>query len=255
MDESIRKSRDYVVVKDNRLIQNVSRRKYELSALEQKVLAYIISLIKPQQNITQKPFNEYEIDIKHFCAVCGIDIKNGKNYINVKNAIKRLADNSFWLNEGDDELLFQWIVTPRIKKNSGKIIVKISDDVMPYLHGLHERFTQYELYQVLAMKNPHSIALYEFLKSYAHRQIITIAIVDLKKYLSLEDRYKEYKGFRRKVIEPSITEINKFTDLKIEWTPCKQGRSIVSITFNITKKDQWDGWAAYRKTIDMLDNN
>lgn len=83
-DEEIKieHSKEHLVVKDNRLIQNVTRRKYELSVLEQKVLGFIISMIKPPQDTTDGPVYKYEFDVRLFCKVCGIDFNNGKNYAN-----------------------------------------------------------------------------------------------------------------------------------------------------------------------------
>ena len=249
----IQVARNYKVVKDNKLIQDVTRKKYELSILEQKILGFIISMIKPPTPNSPFPCYQLEFDIRLFCKVCGIDFENGKNYQNIKIALKRLADNSFWIEEDDDELLFQWINTPRIKNKSGKDIIKISDDVMPYLYNLQEKFTSYELYQILALKGSHSIALYELFKSYLFRKSVKFSIDDIKKYLSLEDKYKEYKEFRRRVIEPSVKEINEYTDLQVEWEPIKKGRTYVGIHFKIKNKERWEGLAAYRKTISELD--
>lgn len=250
-DEKIKieHSKEHLVVKDNRLIQNVARRKYELSVLEQKVLGFIISMIKPPKDITDKPIYKYEFDVRLFCKVCGIDFNNGKNYANVKSALKRLADNSFWLDEGDSELYFQWINTPRIYKRSGKVTITISDEVMPYLYNLQERFTAYELYQILALKSPYSIAMYELFKSNAFKKEIRIGIMNLKKYLSLEDKYSAYKDLKKRVIEPSIKEINTFTDLDILWEPYRQGRGYTAVIFHISKKRRWEGLDAYRRTM------
>lgn len=246
---AIEKARENKVVKDNRLIQNVTRRKYELSVLEQKILGFIISLIKPPENITSEPQYKYEFDIRTFCKVCGIDCDNGKNYVNVKEALRKIADNSFWIDEGESELYFQWINTPRINKKSGKITIRISDEVMPYLWNLQERFTAYELYQILALKSSHSIAIYELLKSHAFKKKIIVGIDDLKKYLNVESKYKDYKDFRRKVIEQAIGEINQYTDLNISWNPIRNGRFYVAIEFNIAQKEQWAGYEAYRATM------
>ena len=103
----IQVARNYKVVKDNKLIQDVTRKKYELSILEQKILGFIISMIKPPTPNSPFPCYQLEFDIRLFCKVCGIDFENGKNYQNIKIALKRLADNSFWIEEDDDELLFQ----------------------------------------------------------------------------------------------------------------------------------------------------
>ena len=124
-------SRGFSVVKDNKLIQNVTRRKYELTVLVQKVLCFILSKIKPAENITSVPEYTYQFNIRDFCRVCGIDYDNGKNYKNVKAALDKLADNSFWLDYGEGEFRFQWIVTPDIRRGQGIIEVEIPKKVMP----------------------------------------------------------------------------------------------------------------------------
>ena len=76
----IQVARNYKVVKDNKLIQDVTRKKYELSILEQKILGFIISMIKPPTVSNPFPCYQLEFDIRLFCKVCGIDFENGKNY-------------------------------------------------------------------------------------------------------------------------------------------------------------------------------
>jgi plasmid replication initiation protein len=249
----IKQAREYKLVKDNKLIQSVAHRKYELSVLEQKVWGFILSTIKPPENSANQPMYRYDFDIRTFCKVCGIEVDSGKNYQNVKNALQKLADNSFWIEEGDTELLFQWITTPRITKKSGIVTVKISDDVMPYLYNLKQRFTSYEFYQILALKGSNSIALYELFKSYSFQEKKVLSIDEIKKYLSIGDKYKEYKAFRRKIIEPAIEEINEFTDLNVSWEPIKEGRCCVAIEFSITAKKQKECSQAYLRTMLELD--
>lgn len=251
--EAIERARENKVVKDNRLIQNVTRRKYELSLLEQKILGFIISLIKPPEDITSEPQYKYEFDIRTFCKVCGITLDSGKNYSNVKEALEKIADNSFWLDEGSKgKFYFQWIHSPRVIPKSGKITVHISEEVMPYLWNLQERFTAYELYQIMALKSTHSIAMYELLKSNAFKKKITVGIDELKKYLNIADKYQDYKDFRRKVIEQAVGEINQYTDLSIDWKPIKRGRYYVALEFSISQKEQWAGYEAYRATMAEL---
>lgn len=254
-DEEIKlkQSREYKIIKKNDIIQNVTKRKYELSMMEQKILGYIISMIKPMEITQKQPIYSYEFDILNFCQICGIDFKSGRNYENVRNGLKKLADNSFWIQDGDDELLFQWITTPRIRKKDGTIIVKISDDVMPYLCELQNNFTEYELYQILALKHSYSIGLYELMKSYAYRKHIVITIEEIKKYFSIENKYTEYKNFRRKIIEPAIEEINEYTDLNVQWQPVRKGRNYHAIEFYISSKPQTQKNNAYIKVINALD--
>ena len=243
-------NRGYSVVKDNKLIQNVTRRKYELSVLEQKVLCFILSKIKPAEDITSEPEYTYQFNIRDFCRVCGIDYDNGKNYKNVKAALDKLADNSFWLDYGEGEFRFQWIVTPDIRKGQGVIEVEIPKKVMPYLWNLSEKFTAYQLYNILALKSSYSIMLYELFKSYAWKKTIVLSLDDLRKYLGLDEtKYKEYKALRRAVIERSIAEIEKYTDLRITFEPVRKGRYYVALEFHIKVVEGDENIESYRRAM------
>lgn len=243
-------SRSFSVVKDNKLIQNVTRRKYELTVLEQKVLCFILSKIKPAENIASLPEYTYQFNIRDFCRVCGIDYDNGKNYKNVKTALDKLADNSFWLDYGEGEFRFQWIVTPDIRRGQGVIEVEIPRKVMPYLWNLSEKFTAYQLYNILALKSSYSIMLYELLKSYAWKKNLTLSIEDLRRYLGIgQDKYREYKVFRRAVIDRSIAEIEKYTDLRVTYEPVRNGRYCVAMEFHIRTAEGAETWESYRRAM------
>ena len=243
-------NREYPVVKDNKLIQNVTRRKHELTVLEQKVLCYILSKIKPAENIASVPDYTYQFEIREFCRVCGIDCDNGKNYRNVKAALDKLADNAFWLDYGEGEFRFQWITTPDIRRGQGLIEVEIPKKVMPFLYNLSEKFTSFQLYNILALKSTYSIMLYELFKSYAYKGDIVLGIDDLKKYMGITgEKYKEYKAFRRAVIEKSIREIEKYTDVRVTFDPVRKGRYVTAIEFHIRVTKGAENWESYVRAM------
>lgn len=228
-------SQEYKVFKHNSIIQNVVKRKNMLSSLEQKILNYIISQIKPNQKVTD---NEFVFDMRLFSEICGADYDIGKNYINYKIALENLASNGFWLRDGQKKIYFQWIVTPIINFGTSKIIVTISDKVMPYLCDLATNFTSYELNQILKLNSSYSVAMYELLKSYEYQKLIKLSVTELKSLLGCEDKYKEYKDLRRNVIEIAINEINQKTNISVEWTPKRDGRNYTDIEFIIKEKDE-----------------
>lgn len=248
---ALRGEQSLVVSKDNRLIQNLVRRKYELSVTEQKVLCFILSKIEPPKgDIVEKPVYTYTFNIQHFCKVCGIDYTSGGNYQYIKTALDRLADNSFWLDYGDGEFRFQWIVTPDIQKGNGVIEVEIPKKVMPYLYNLSEKFTSYQLFNVLALKSSYSIMLYELFKSWAYKGTFTVEIAALRGYLSLDEgKYKDYRDFRRVVLERSIREIEEYTDIRVKFSPIRNGRSYSAIEFNVTVLKGLEGAEANRKAL------
>jgi len=251
-EQRIEHAREQLVVKDNKLLQTVTRRKYELKAQEQKIVGYLISLIKPEDENKTPPYI-YTVDISNFCDVCGIDRTNGGNIQAVKNAIAELSDKRFWLDYGEGELLFRWISTADIKKGSTQINVEISTQVFPYLVGLKEKFLQYELWQILPLKSTYSIALYEFLKSYAYKKHIIVSLVQLRSYLGIEEnKYKDFKNFKQKVLNMARKEINELTDLEIEWHGIRNGRFYTQIQFDIRTKERFEAYEAYRRSRAIL---
>ena len=88
--------RNNTVIKANELIQ---KSRFSLSLQQQKVVLYLISQITP----FDEDFKLYEFSIVEFCKVCGIDYDSGKNYADLKAAIKEIADKSVWIKTEDDE--------------------------------------------------------------------------------------------------------------------------------------------------------
>ena len=232
----IKKSKGYLVVKSNDLIQ---RNRFELSLPEQKTVAYICSMIQPMQTEESGFQLEYEFKIREYCKICGIDYDNGKNYQDIKATLKKLRDKSMWLTLPDgSETTVGWLAKATTNKKSGIAHIKLDEDMVPYLFDLKQKFTQYQLYNVLGMKSAFSVRIYELMKSYSFRHTITFELDELKKLLMVEDvkSYNRFPDFRRKVLEKAQLEINELTDINIEFEPIKTGRKVTSIKFIIEEK-------------------
>jgi len=224
--------RDYKVVKANEIVQKA---RYDLNITELKAFAYILSKIKPND----KEGIEYVISVKEYCQVCGIDYKNGGNYQYIKSTLKGLRDKSFWLvDETGKESTVGWLGKVRLDKGSGKITVKLDEDIQKYVIGIFDNYTQYSLLSTLPMKSSYSFRIYELLKSYAFVKSHTFDIDDLKSKLGANN-YVNFKDFRKKVIEVAVREINEFTDLEVEWQPITKGKKVLQVKFDIKQRDTW----------------
>ena len=58
----------------------------------------------------------------------------------------------------------------------------------------------------------------------------------LKEYLNCQEKYAVFKDFRKWVLDPSLKEINNYSDLFITYTTEKNGRKIEKVVFSIAKK-------------------
>lgn len=242
----ISKQRDYKVVKANEIVQKA---RYDLNITELKAFAYILSKIKP--NDTEGM--EYTFTIKDYCQVLGIDYKNGGNYNYIKTTLKNLRDKSFWLlDEKGQEVTVGWLSKVKINKGSGKIIVKLDEDIQKYVLGLFDNYTQYSLLSTLPMKSSYSFRIYELLKSYAFTKSHEFDIDDLKSKLGAT-HYENFKDFRKKVIEVAVKEINEYTDIEVSWEPVNKGRKVIAVKFYIKQKDTWGQYVASSRAVNQIE--
>ena len=241
----ITKQRSYSIVKTNDLIRKA---RYDLNITELKILAYIISKVKPQDLTVQ----EYIFSIKEFCMVCGIDHTNSNNYKYIKKTLKELRDKSFWIEENGTEVLVGWLQKARISQGSRKVAVKLDEDLQKYIIGLFDNFTEYQLLSTLPMKSKYSFRMFEILKSYAFMGNHVFDINELKKKLSAE-KYENFKDFRRFILDRATEEINLYTDIEISWKPVYAGRKVIQVEFKIRQKDNYEQVITERSVIEEID--
>lgn len=224
------------VVKANELIQ---KSRFNLSLQQQKIVLYLISQITPYD----EEFKLYEFSIAEFCKVCGIDEGNGKNYIDLKQSIKDIADKSLWITIEDEETLLRWIEKPYINRNSGTIKIRLDEDMKPFLLQLKENFTKYELFWTLHFRSKYTIRLYELIKSIHFRELEVYKrryeLEELKRLLGAE-KYKTYQSFKVRVLIPAVNEINSYSDKNIGYEVIKRSRAVVGIEFTISTKETFD---------------
>lgn len=222
------------VVKANDLIQNS---RFNLTLQQQKIVLYLISQIRPED----KEFKLYEFSIGEFCKVCGIDETSGKNYKDLKAAIKEIADKSLWVEtETGEETLLRWIEKPYINKKNGLIKIRLDEDMKPFLLQLKKNFTKYELLWTLHFKSKYTIRLYELVKS-----IHSYDLVEYKRIFTLDklrtllgaENYTTWQTFKARALEPAINEINNYSDKLVSYQVIKKGRSVDKIELTVASRD------------------
>jgi len=223
----------FTVVKANVLIQNSY---FDMSALQQRLMLFIISKIQ-QAGVE---YDSCEFTVTEFCEIVQIDRKSGENYMRIKKAVNEIANASVLIkNEHGVETLVHWIEKPYIDQRSGRIKVRLDQDIKPFLLNLKKNFTQCKLYYIMNLKSKYSIRLYELLKSYFYNPnepfAWTFWLPQFKEQLSAQN-YTTFNDFKRRCLIPAVEDINKCTDLTVQWYPEKRGRSIIGITFVYKKK-------------------
>jgi len=250
----------YEVAWSNDFIRRVPPVK--LTEQEAKIVYYMASKIQP----SDKNFRTITMRLDELCRTCGLDTRQGKNYSDLKNSLKKLSDKSAWykgiFSGRRKEWLVRWIDTYEIEEGTGEIKATFSLGMEPFLLNLFERghFTKSKLLNFMALKSKYSQRLYEILKSYTYsntdmgyKEVEHIFdILELKKMLNAE-QYGPFKDFRVRVLEIAEKQINEYTDINVKITPIKRGRLTTKIQFHIQLKQPIGRMVADKAAEDLLD--
>jgi len=97
---------------------------------------------------------------------------------------------------------------------------------------------------VMKLRGKYAVTLYEILEAYANRENKScVATIDeVRGWLKVpeEASYKEWRAFRRRVIEPAIAEINAHADeagFSVEYEAIREGKAFTKIKFTVKKTD------------------
>ncbi|MVN79221.1 RepB family plasmid replication initiator protein [Hymenobacter sp. HMF4947] len=118
------------------------------------------------------------------------------------------------------------------------LIATFGKAVTPYLVNLAGNFALADVDELLAIKSNSSQRLYWLMRAWQFKSPHTISVEQLKELTAASDHYKEYSDFRRKVLKPSVAELNELS-FDITYTERRQrGRAVTDITFNINRKSK-----------------
>ncbi len=245
--------RNMKVYKADKLIQ---RARYELTITEQRFVLYVMSKIKPEDT----PECEYVINLRDFQFVCGTE--DHDSYTHIKQWLKHLADKSWWLLTGNEEVLVRWFNKIKITKDSGIVTVRFDEDMFPFAFKLAEQmrstgstYTSYMYRYILPMRSTYSVRLYELIKSYQKNNTKWEFDIDELKHLLDCERYVRYPDFRRFILNTATEEINKYTDTNVEYHTIQKGRKVIGIVFEFKEKSMKELIKAHHAELTELDGN
>lgn len=224
MNQNKKKDNCELVVKSNNLIEA----KYNLTLNEQKILMHSVSKI----DRNKEKFNLVQTEVRDFARLIGTTTDR---YVEFRELVKSLRSKELiFINEEGKEIITGWLSSISYE-GDGVIELEFSEKLAPELLKLREKFTKYQLQNILYMKNKHSIRIYELLKQYEKIGKRKFEYFELRNLLGLKNEYKRKHDFEKKVIEPAKKEINAQTDITIDYTKIRKGRSIIGYNFTIER--------------------
>ncbi len=226
MAKQITEQGKQLVVQSNPLVNA----QYKLDLIEQKVLRYIISMIRPHDDTLEKNF--YRVRIEELQEYLGWNPKSGELFQYIKRVADRLKATTIKIIKTHTTIVTSWIASYEYPKNLGWIEFEFSSKLETELLQLKEQFTQYYLKNVSKLKSRYSIRLYELLRQYLSAGERKESMANLRTMIGIEaNEYKEFRDFKRRILEPSYKEIIQKTDIDFDWKPVKEARKVVGVLF------------------------
>lgn len=215
------------VTKANNLIEA----RYRLSLNEKKLILLYISYL----SFGEEDFPVIKIRVADIQRIFGIS--NRKFHQELRDTLKRLRGRVVEIPKEDGGYLITgWIASAEYIPEKGEVEIVLDPKLKPYLLKLKKEFTTYALKNVLKLKSTYSVRIYELLKQYEKIGKRVISLEALKSMLKIENEYKSYRDFRRRVLLPAYKELKEKTDIYFEYKERKHGRKVIALEFFIYKK-------------------
>lgn len=207
---------------------------YDLSARELKIMDFLISRIKPDD----EKFNVIHTSLYEVAQV--LDLKrSGQTYNQIAENIRELRRKEVKIlghgEKGRSITVTGWISEPTFHEN-GQVEILISEKFMPFLLDLRNtgNYTQHLLFDTVKLDSKYSIRLYKLMREANKDKGRTCPVLksspdELKVLLSAPDSYN-WSQLRQNVLEKAIDEINLLIDdMDLQLNVGKRGRVVTHV--------------------------
>ena len=228
-----------LVVKDNALI-NAS---YNLELTEQRlIMLAIMNARESGQGITAD--SKLEIHANDYAKLFNVSID--ASYKALKEAVSNIFNRQFsyaaeYKKTGKTGIVrSRWVSRIFYVDDLALLEITFAPDVVPLITRLEEHFTSYQAKQVAHLTSKYATRLYELL--IAWRDVGKVAQIEISEFRNrlglLDSEYTAMSDFKKRVLEPSIKQINKHTDITVTYEQHKKGRIISGFSFKFKQKQQ-----------------
>ncbi|MFX8860202.1 replication initiation protein RepM [Acinetobacter baumannii] len=228
-----------LVVKDNALI-NAS---YNLELTEQRlIMLAIINARESGQGITAD--SKLEIHASDYAKL--FNVSADASYKALREAVNNIFNRQFsytaeYKKTGKVGIVrSRWVSRIFYVDDLALLEITFAPDVVPLITRLEEHFTKYEAKQVAHLTSKYATRLYELL--IAWREVGKVPQIELSEFRNrlglLDSEYTAMSDFKKRVLEPSIKQINEHTDITVTYEQHKKGRIISGFSFKFKQKKQ-----------------
>lgn len=227
------KDKKLTVVKSNELVEA----SYRLSLGEKRLLLACIAKLDSKGTRYAKK-DGITIKAQEFSQLFNIKTNNG--YRDLEAAAENLFERRISFDNKNHKIKYvsRWAGDIDYNYGEGSVTIHFSRRILPFITQLKGQFTKYQLEKIAGLTSAHAIRIYEICLQYLKIGSRDIEVDKLKKTLGVEELYSEFKDFNKRVLKPSVEQINKQTDLRIQINPIRKMRKVVALKIDIRAKEK-----------------
>ncbi len=222
-----------IVIKSNEIVEA----SYRLSLQEQRIILFMASKIQKDD----EDFKPVKLSIDEFVTL--LKLKGKSKYKEMEEIASKLRRRELIINKPNSKLRISWLSSEEYFYGQGYADLCFDPKLKPYLLQIKERFTKFQLRDVIRLKHLYSIRFYELLKQYEAIGWRYFDLEELKKILGIgSDEYKLYAHFKDKVLKPVKKEFDlKYSERELDFTfeyeEKKASRKVTGLKFEISKPE------------------
>lgn len=200
-----------------------------LKGLEIKVFDNLVSCID-----TMHPKTTIKLTKSELAKAIGMQSDN--NYTYVKQSLKALLNETWSFTTSEYQEYRHFLERVRWYYNEDMVEVEFHKDILPMLVDLKTNFLVFSPFDLNYLKSRYTMILYKYILSYIKQYKTTdfeVPYEELKKVLNVSKKYKLYSDFKKRVLDPFVSEVNnsKCLPYLVMYSNVIGNRKVVAIRF------------------------
>lgn len=227
-------NKDYYVVSANDLIKG----RQKMTLREAQLLFIAISQVVYED----KDFKTYTTTVPELATFLGIDEQS--LYRDLKTICKSLCQQVVEVQIGGEKAKNKWKIFGWVQSaeyDNGKLTLRLSDDIKPYLLELEQYYSQNLLGTLMTFRSYYAVRLYQYLVADANAKNIeewTFSCDELRELFQVDKKkaYTRNYNLVNKTIKPALAELNA-SDYAYIWNykehkAQKRGNPLIGVSFS-----------------------
>ena len=191
----------------------------------------LVALLASKVRVEDADFHIYEIPVNEILHNHG-----GRIYKEIEAVVDNVISRVITIRNDDGWEKYTVFNECEFIRSKGILRIGFHPKLKPHYLNLKKNFTEYSLMEFLLLPSVYSQRLFEILKSWNNLPEVTIQISELHEMIFTPDYCrKNFREFRRWVLEKAHKDITTHTSLIYDWEPIKKGRSVTEIRFVFSK--------------------